>query len=311
MCPADDMNTLCLDDLYRRLWATGLPGRLFELARDEDLGPDARDLTSEAVQAGNRPCVARVVAREPGIACGLIMIEDLARVFGLSVRCVPRVDDGSLFVRGQTLAVLEGEIAGVLRLERTLLNLCARLCGVATLTDRFVRTIQRDASGSPARILDTRKTTPGLRVLEKYAVRCGGGLCHRMGLHDAVLIKYNHLAGLTPEQIASLVGGARARAGDRSRFFEVEVDTLAQLDALLTLPAGTIDIVLLDNMADADLCRAVQKRDQHAPTLLLEASGGVDLHSVASIARTGVDRISAGALTHHAVSLDIGLEIDP
>jgi len=168
--------------------------------------------------------------------------------------------------------------------------------------------------GCAAKLLDTRKTTPGLRVLEKYAVRCGGGFCHRLGLHDAVLIKDNHLAGLTPTEVAARVGEAAERAaklragGAKINFFEVEVDTLEQFDALLTLPAGKIDFVLLDNMPPAMLAQAVAKRDAAGLPILLEASGGVNLESIGEIAKSGVDRISVGGLTHQAVSIDIGLD---
>jgi nicotinate-nucleotide pyrophosphorylase (carboxylating) len=164
-------------------------------------------------------------------------------------------------------------------------------------------------AGTRACICDTRKTLPGLRRLQKFAVGCGGGTPHRMGLHDAVLVKDNHLAGLDPAGIADLARrlSPEARAADAA-FIEVEVDGLDQLDALLDLPALTIDMVLLDNFDPAMLREAVARRDARAPGLLLEASGGVRLDIVATIAATGVDRISVGALTHSVRSLDLGLD---
>jgi nicotinate-nucleotide pyrophosphorylase (carboxylating) len=162
-------------------------------------------------------------------------------------------------------------------------------------------------------LYDTRKTTPGLRVLEKYAVRCGGGFCHRIGLFDAVLIKDNHLAGVSIAELPTFVARAAERAKGiaprNTSFVECEVDSLEQLSALLTLPTGTLDIVLLDNMSVGQLKKACAMRDRANPKLELEASGGVNLKSIPAIASTGVDRISVGALTHSAVQLDIGLDI--
>jgi nicotinate-nucleotide pyrophosphorylase (carboxylating) len=163
-----------------------------------------------------------------------------------------------------------------------------------------------------ARLYDTRKTTPGLRVLEKYAVRCGGGMCHRIGLFDAVLIKDNHIAGVGLAELAGVVSGAarKARAERRElQFVEVEVDSLDQLERVLTLERGVVDIVLLDNMGPPELRRAVQMRDASKCEPELEASGGVALQSVRAIAETGVERISAGTLTHGAVWMDVAMDV--
>jgi nicotinate-nucleotide pyrophosphorylase (carboxylating) len=209
------------------------------------------------------------------------------------------------------LATLAGPARSLLTTERVLLNLLSRLSGIATLTRRYVDAV----AGLPVRIYDTRKTTPGWRRLEKYAVRQGGGWNHRSGLFDAVLIKDNHLAvaaaagsNLSPAEAVRQVRRSLDTAGPTtaaSKILEVEVDTLEQLSQVL--PNGP-DIVLLDNMTLAQLRQAVALRNSAAPGVALEASGGVNLSTVGEIARTGVDRISVGALTHSAVALDIGLD---
>lgn len=321
-------NQLALPDLYASLADTGLVGRLLELARDEDLGPEGRDLTGEATRPGTRPgpnaeesTTAAVVARQAGVVAGLATIPELLSVFGVSVTADLHAGDGDIITPGDTLATLTGPLDEIVRVERTLLNLVGRLSGVATRTATFVRTM-RAAGDTPARLYDTRKTTPGLRVLEKYAVRCGGGCCHRMGLHDAVMFKDNHIAGVPTDRLAaharSLVDRVRTRAaetGATPAFIEFEVDTLDQLDALLTVNGengtGPIDVILLDNMPPAELAEAVARRDRAGSAVLLEASGGVTLETVAAIARTGVDRVSVGSLTHGAVSLDVGLDSGP
>jgi nicotinate-nucleotide pyrophosphorylase (carboxylating) len=202
---------------------------------------------------------------------------------------------------------MEGPLRGILLLERTLLNLLGRLCGVATLTGAFVARVR----GTRARIRDTRKTTPGLRALEKHAVRCGGATPHRFGLFDAFLAKDNHVAGMAPSRMAREIrrGVESARRRHALRFAMVEADSLAQVEALLRLPAGVVDAILLDNMPLASLRRAVARRDLLAPRVRLEASGGVTLRSVAAIARTGVDFISVGAITHSAPQVDLSLEV--
>ena len=192
-------NQLALPDLYRRFAETGLVRRLLEIARDEDLGPAGIDLTGAAVGEEQRTTV-RLAAREAGVSAGLAAIPDLLGVFGVELGFEPHLDDGGRFEAGTPLATFEGPLADIVRVERTILNLTSRLSGIATRTAVF-----RDAMGTPEpknddartpRLYDTRKTTPGLRVLEKYAVRCGGGFCHRRGLHDAVMFKDNHIAGI-------------------------------------------------------------------------------------------------------------------
>jgi nicotinate-nucleotide pyrophosphorylase (carboxylating) len=215
--------------------------------------------------------------------------------------------DGEGVEAGAVLARVRGPAAEVLALERTLLNLVGRLSGVATLTSRFVA---EAAAGGRARVFDTRKTTPGLRVLEKYAVRCGGGGCHRLGLYDAVLVKDNHVGRVPIERLTAHAEAAarRARAARPLRFVEVEADRLEQVEALLRAAPGLIDAVLLDNMPASALVEAVRMRDVLNPGVALEASGGVTLETVRGISGTGVDRISAGALTHRAEWLDVGLD---
>ena len=302
-----DLNELPLPDLYARLTADGVTAALLRLAHAEDLGPDNLDATTRAMRLGDRPVEMAVVAREGAIAAGLCAIDGLLEVFAPGASCTFRTTDGSAVRPGDTLATLSGPSGEVLALERTLLNLLGRLCGIATLTRRFVDAVD----GAGAKVLDTRKTTPGWRALEKYAVRCGGGHCHRLGLYDAVLIKDNHLAlAAGGEALTAIIRKAaeRARTMANIAFVEVEVDTLEQLAPVLALEPGLIDIVLLDNMPLESMTEAVARRNAQAPGVLLEASGSVTLNTIGAIAGAGVDRISVGALTHHAVSIDIGLD---
>ncbi|MFG0305888.1 MAG: carboxylating nicotinate-nucleotide diphosphorylase [Phycisphaerales bacterium JB040] len=310
-----DLNDLSLPDLWGELAATGLVRRLLELARDEDLGPGELrgDATARVASGDASPLAARLVVREPGVVAGLalgpLLCEVFADTLGESVRFEPAADDGDHTPAGATVATLAGPARAVVTIERTLLNLVGRLSGVATRTAAFVHAIE----DTPARVLDTRKTTPGLRVLEKYAVRCGGGLCHRLGLYDAVLIKDNHVAGLDLDGFQSRIAeacrrGAGEREAGRSRFVEVEVDTPEQFERTLAIEPGLIDFVLLDNFTPAQLASAVARRDGSGSRILLEASGGITLDTVGAVARTGVDRISVGGLTHRAVSLDVGLD---
>lgn len=280
--------------------------RVVQASLSEDLG-ERGDLTStlvmrcRGVDAGVMR--AAVVAREAGVLAGVRTADIVAAAVG--ARWEPMLQDGAALVPGSVVGILHGPSVGVLAGERTLLNLLGVLCGTATITRRFVDL----AAGTRAHICDTRKTLPGLRRLQKFAVACGGGTPHRMGLHDAVLVKDNHLAGLDPAGIAELALRISPQARSAgATFIEVEVDGLDQLDALLALPTGTIDMVLLDNFDAPMLREAVMRRDARAPGLLLEASGGVRLETLAAIAATGVDRISVGALTHSVRSLDLGLD---
>jgi nicotinate-nucleotide pyrophosphorylase (carboxylating) len=310
-----DLNALPLGEFYARLAATGLVRRLLELARDEDLGPGSpRDVTSASCIPADQSGVAAIVARVEGVVSGLAALPTLVEVLAPDVRIRTFASDGQWVKERTTLAEVRGPMRQVLALERTTLNLIGRLCGVATKTAQFVAAMgDVAADGGRARLYDTRKTTPGLRVLEKYAVRCGGGHSHRMGLHDAVLIKDNHIAGVSVAQLPEYIENASARARalrPAPTFVEVEVDTLEQFAALLTLPTGVVDIILLDNMTTDMLRVASGLRDAQNPTLQLEASGGVRMSTVHEIARTGVDRISVGALTHSAVSLDVAMDIE-
>jgi nicotinate-nucleotide pyrophosphorylase (carboxylating) len=287
--------------------------RLVELAVAEDLGTRG-DLTTSALVPDEATGRAAVVARQAGVVAGLPAAAMALAAVSPSAQWVPLTEDGQAIAAGQRLASIEGRAAGLLVAERLLLNVLGRLSGIASITRRYVETV----AGTPARIYDTRKTTPGWRRLEKYAVRCGGGWNHRTGLFEAVLIKDNHLAfgavgdrqhRYTP---AEAVGRARQYLCEQegeprgaSRIVEIEVDTLAQLAEVL--PASP-DIVLLDNMPPAVLREAVAMRDAGYGQVELEASGGVNLATVRAIAETGVDRISVGALTHSAVALDVGLD---
>jgi nicotinate-nucleotide pyrophosphorylase (carboxylating) len=242
------------------------------------------------------------------VVAGLAVVPDVLAVFGGDIAFQRGAADGAACGTGDLLGTLSGELRAILAVERTLLNLLGRAGGVATLTRRYVEAV----AGTRAAIFDTRKTMPGLRALDKYAVGCGGGRMHRVGLYDAVLIKDNHLAHVAladlPRRIAAAARAARAQRD--LRFVEVEVDTLEQLGALLELPEGTIDIVLLDNMMVSQLVEAVSLRDRRQPRLRLEASGGISLSTVRAVAETGVERISVGALTHSAAALELGLDIE-
>ncbi|MCW5775547.1 MAG: carboxylating nicotinate-nucleotide diphosphorylase [Phycisphaeraceae bacterium] len=277
----------------------------------EDLGPESVDLTSLATVDEGARLEAVIAAREGGVVCGLAAAPAVLEVFAPGARFDAAARDGDRVEAGRVLARLSGPARELLAAERSLLNLLGRLSGVATRTAAFVGAM---GGGARARLYDTRKTTPGLRGPEKYAVRCGGGFCHRVGLHDAVLIKDNHLAGLTPRQVGERVREAalRARAireaGRLVRFVEVEVDSLGQLEAVLCVEAGLVDLVLLDNMPPATLREAVCRRDAAGSRIELEASGGVTLESIREIALTGVERISTGSITHHAVWLDVGMD---
>jgi nicotinate-nucleotide pyrophosphorylase (carboxylating) len=250
--------------------------------------------------------VATLSARQPGVLSGRPVVRQVGNRIGgdWTVHVDFEVDDGTSLEPGQVFGRLEGDTRALLALERTMLNFLQRLSGVATLTAKYVAAV----AGTKAQILDTRKTTPGWRALEKYAVRCGGGVNHRMGLFDAVLIKDNHLAALvdTDDPIGEAIRRARAGA-PLGMTVEIEVDSLAQLDRAL---AGEPDIILVDNFTLEDMAEAVRRRDAAAPGVLLEASGGVNLQTVRAIAETGVDRISVGALTHSAPALDIGLDFE-
>lgn len=290
------------------LRSNGQIQRLLQIAYDEDLGPDAHDWTGELMFTSDQSSSANLSLREPATIAGLAFVSDILELFvrdGESIVWQPAVQDGEQLEAGTPLGTLSGSSIALVRLERTLLNLVSRLSGIATRTRNFVNLAQ----GTNASICDTRKTTPGLRAVEKYAVRCGGGISHRMGLYDALLVKDNHLAGLDESAFKDrvTVASSKARAQHLS-FVQVEVDTLTQFKWILALDQGVCDIVLLDNMPPEILTQAVALRDASNPSLLLEASGGISESTLPSFAQTGIDRISIGGLTHQAVSVDIGLD---
>jgi len=268
-------------------------------ALKEDIG--AGDATTDSVIPADARAVANMVAREDMVVAGL----DLARFAflerGATLRIETPAEDGAKLSRGGTLMTIEGSARAILEAERVALNYVQRLCGIATATRRYVDAI----AGTSAKILDTRKTLPGWRELEKYAVTCGGGENHRFGLDDMILIKDNHLAVLrraSDDPIGVAVLSARARYPKLK--IEVEADTLEQVSQIVKSGA---DIVLLDNMDLVTLRKAVQIV---AGKIKTEASGGVNLDTVAAIAATGVDFISVGAITHSARAVDIGLDFE-
>jgi nicotinate-nucleotide pyrophosphorylase (carboxylating) len=267
---------------------------LLRAALAEDLGT-AGDLTTDAVVAHDATARAAVVARAPGRIAGVGVATAAFTLLDRSVTTVLAVDDGTDVTAGTMLATVEGPARAALTAERVALNLLGHMCGVATATASLVAAV----AGHPARIVPTRKTTPGLRTLERYAVRAGGGADHRFGLHDGILIKDNHI--LVAGGIATAVKRARDHAGHMVKV-EVEVDTLDQVDEVLALG---VDAILFDNMTPAVLAEAVARVDGAAVT---EASGGIDPTTVTAVAATGVDVISTGWITHSAPALDVALD---
>jgi len=261
----------------------------------EDIGRGG-DLTTDAIVEPQRVAKARVAARASGVVAGLDVALLAFRLLDDRLRADVRVRDGERVAAGDVVAEIEGSARAILTAERTALNLLCRLAGVATATRALVELV----SATDAKIVDTRKTTPGLRSLERYAVTCGGGMNHRFGLDDGVLIKDNHL--VLAGSIRAAVAAARARVGHMVKV-EVEVDTLEQLREALAEP---IDAVLLDNMTADRLAEAVRLVDRR---VLTEASGVVTKENVVEIARSGVDLISVGWLTHSAPALDFGLDM--
>lgn len=279
---------------------------LIDLALKEDL-LDIGDLTSQATIPQDQQGSVRIVAREDGRLAGASLVplvyEALGQYTEAEVQVTELLSDGSDLQSGTVIAQLRGAVNAILTGERTVLNFLIHLSGVASLTNQFVRR----AGDTGVAILDTRKTFPGYRRLQKFAVLCGGGTNHRMGLYDGMLIKDNHLAACGGS-VAAAVRQARAYLqfeGHAEIPVEVEVDTLEQLrDALTAQP----EIVLLDNMRASDLQTAVSIRDNLSPKTQLEASGGVNLETIGCIAASGVDRVSIGGLTHSAMALDIGFD---
>jgi nicotinate-nucleotide pyrophosphorylase (carboxylating) len=281
---------------------------LIEIALTEDLR-DRGDLTSLSTIPEELSASVSIVSRENGVLCGAPLIplvfQNLNSRMAMSsqVSVDLAIPDGGSVKPGNRIASISGPVRTLLTGERTVLNFLIHLSGVASKTQAFVQKVQ----GTKAVILDTRKTLPGYRLLHKYAVRCGGGTNHRMGLYDGILIKDNHLAARGDQKVSAAVSDARhyMQLHGMKLPVEIEVDTLEQLrDALDENP----EIVLLDNMGPSMLIEAVRMRDTMAPKTKLEASGRVTLETVRAIAETGVDRISIGGLTHSAPALDLGFD---
>jgi nicotinate-nucleotide pyrophosphorylase (carboxylating) len=269
--------------------------RIIGIALEEDI--HTGDITTIALQLGSRPIDGILKAKEEMIVCGMQVVESVLRAVDKNLSFTPCCSDGDRLPAGTILARFKGDASLLLQGERVALNLLQRMSGVATLTSRYVQAVQ----GTKARIVDTRKTTPGLRVLEKYAVRTGGGINHRTGLYDGVLIKENHIAA----------AGGITEAVRRTRSYiphtlkiEIETETLPQVKEAL---AAGADIIMLDNMDIPLMKQAVAFIDGKA---LTEASGGVNLSTVRAIAETGVDIISVGALTHSAQAMDISMLLE-
>jgi len=267
------------------------------LQEDLRYGPDVT--TSATVPAG-AVATASMVPREPGVIAGLdVALLVLDEVLGADAyRVLDRVEDGARLQPGESLLTVQAETRGLLTAERTMLNLICHLSGVATTTAAWVEAVRE----TKARVRDTRKTLPGLRALQKYAVRVGGGVNHRLGLGDAALIKDNHVAAAG--SVVEALRAVREAAPDLP--CEVEVDSLEQLDAVLPEKP---ELILLDNFPVWQTQMAVQRRDARAPAVLLESSGGLSLENAATYAATGVDYLAVGALTHSVRALDIGLDM--
>lgn len=289
--------------------------QLVELACEEDLGLEG-DITSALLPEGAAEVVARLVPREPGVLCGLqlgpticeLFSKRLGRALEFGPPAEPRsFNDGDVAEAGTAVATVRGALSAVLAVERTLLNFLGRMSGIATYTQAYV--VAARAVNPEIRVLDTRKTLPGWRELDRYAVRIGGARNHRDGLYDAVLFKDNHLAGVPLDELAETLTDWLTGLRSTPKFIEVEVDGLDQFAEVCQVSA--VDVVLLDNFTPEQLRAAVQYRDAHSlrGKLALEASGGITLETVAMIAETGIDRISIGDLTHSVAALDIGLDL--
>jgi nicotinate-nucleotide pyrophosphorylase (carboxylating) len=290
-----------MPDMSSALNIPVLPPILIDAAIREALAEDlglAGDITTNATVAADAKAEAVIATRRDGVVSGLQLAEAAFRALAPSITFEIHKPDGSAVKPGTTIASISGNARAILTAERVALNFMGRMSGIATLTRKYCDAI----SGTHAKVADTRKTTPGLRAFEKYAVRCGGGQNHRSGLFDAILIKDNHI--VAAGGIEAAIKAAHIAAGHMLKI-EIEVDTLEQLDDVLK---HKIDVVLLDNMTPAQLKDAVKRV---AGRCLTEASGGVNLDTVRAIADTGVDMISVGALTHSAPVLDLGLDFKP
>jgi len=278
---------------------------LIKMAIEEDLGNG--DITSQLLFEDNATAKSNIISREEIIVCGMVVVKEILKHYDKRLKLTIFVNDGERAYVGKKIATIEGPLRSMLSAERVILNFLQRLSGIASTTRKFVRAVQ----GTKARIYDTRKTMPGWRILEKYAVRCGGGYNHRLGLYDAVLIKDNHLAQLGRNfypKLKKIVERARKVKG--AHFVAVEVDHVDdQLNYVLKIPG--VDIVLLDNMGQWQLKHAVDMRNKMRgknKKPLLEASGNITLSNVSAIAQCGIDRIAVGAITHSARAVDIAVD---
>lgn len=280
--------------------------KMWEDAIEEDGAEN--DVTSLVAMSPQQAICAHLVAREAGIFAGIAIFDVIKEAYPAELSIDSRVDDGAKLEPGCVIAVITGSARRILAIERTLLNFLQRLCGIATATRAYVDAV----AGTQAKIYDTRKTMPGWRQLDKYAVRCGQGKNHRMGLHDAVLVKDNHLAGFEPSRLHAAVLDMLKTAATLSpqpAFIEFEVDTLDQFNQIVSVPG--IDVILLDNFSLIDMRKAVVRRNELGllGKLQLEASGGVTLAQSGEIAATGVERISIGSITHSVRAMDLALDI--
>jgi nicotinate-nucleotide pyrophosphorylase (carboxylating) len=281
---------------------------LVYLAREEDLG--GGDVTGRILPANLR-ATGRFIAREPMVLCGGVLLDTVAKEYNELIEMILWQNEGARLEAGDVIAEWTGPAWAVLAAERVALNFLQRLSGIATITRKFVNAV----SGTDAAIYDTRKTTPGWRQIEKYAVRVGGGMNHRFGLYDAVMVKDNHLhamqAGGIAEPLKEIAGQLEELRKDvgHDGFVEVEIDRLAQLPDALKLP---VDVILLDNMMPDKLAKAVEMRDEAGlkGKVQFEASGGITLQRVREVAETGVERISCGSITHSAPAVDVALDIE-
>lgn len=288
---------------------------LIQLARLEDLGPNLDDVTSRLMVPADMIGVGTLLQKDVGITCGLPIVEMICQAYDerLRVEMIPgfhmELIEGRFSDASRTpLLRVRGPMRSLLSAERVILNFLQRMSGVATHTHRFARRV----AGTAAKVYDTRKTMPGHRLLDKYAVERGGGVNHRVGLYDGLLIKDNHLSAVPLRELGGYLSGvvATCRAEDPTRLVEVEVDTLEQLREVLKV--DNVQVILLDNMDCPTMQSAVELRDRSGRRgqVELEASGGVTLETIRSIAQTGVERIAIGAITHSAPALDISLEVE-
>lgn len=275
--------------------------RLAYQAREEDLG--GGDVTGRLIPPEIQ-ATGKFVAREPLVVCGGTFLDAIAKAYDDTLQMILWKEEGDFIQAGEVIAEWFGPAWQIVAAERVALNFLQRLCGVATITRRYVQAVE----GTKTKIYDTRKTIPGWRDLEKYAVRVGGGQNHRRGLHDAILVKDNHLVAVHLSNLGERLEELR-RHLPYNGFVEIEVDTHEQLAEALKLPC---DVILLDNMNTQQLRQAIAMRNEAGKeeTIALEASGGITLENIADVAATGVDRIAVGAITHSAPAVDIGLDLE-